>query len=259
VAHPLETVEWRLERANEHLTALKRERDTFLGQKDRRIVGHFERDTSEYVFYLEGKLPDPRIGLIVGEFAHHLRAALDNLLWQLVRLRGGSPTKRTQFPIYERWERDEKREFRRMLRGVSADDRAAIEAVQPFQDGAGASKTQLALLAWLNNVDKHRFLHVGCAIPKTYPRHVVAEYGLLGEWPWQPRSITGVGEVLDVRYVPTMAGHDRTELMRVRIRSCGPHPEMEVEDGATVEVALSDREHALILTDLRLIYGQVVW
>jgi hypothetical protein len=154
--HPLEPIDWRLARADEHLATLDRERDAFLDEKNRRIAGPFEPDTSEYVFRFAGKLPDPRIGLIVGEFGHHLRAALDNLVWQLVLLRGGTPNRDSQFPIYaskQAYEGD--RGAPRMLRGVIADDRAAIESIQPFQEGDRAQGSSLALLAWLNNVDKH--------------------------------------------------------------------------------------------------------
>lgn len=44
---PLAAIDWRLERADEHLAALNRERDVFLDEKNRLIVGQFECDTSE--------------------------------------------------------------------------------------------------------------------------------------------------------------------------------------------------------------------
>ena len=113
------------------------------------------------------RLPDPGIGVIVGEFGHHLRATLDNLLRQLVLLRGGSPTTKTQFPIYESRERYESSRW--MLLGISADDRAFIESVQPFQHGERASKSYLSLLTWLNNVDKHRFVQ-SAALSREPPR-----------------------------------------------------------------------------------------
>jgi len=44
--HPLEAIDWRLERADEHLAALDRERRAFRDQKNGRVVGEFESDTS---------------------------------------------------------------------------------------------------------------------------------------------------------------------------------------------------------------------
>lgn len=259
---PLEALDWRIERAEEHLRTLNDERKRFLSRFDeegRPILGHFERDTSEYVFRLESELPDPRIGLVVGELAHHLRAALDNLVWQLVLLRGGSPTRRTEFPIYERRERYQ-RQRRRALRGVSADDRALIESVQPYHFGERAPDSYLALLAWLNNVDKHRFLHIGGVIPRTLP--IKVSYGAEGEgaglFPWQPIAVNDVGKVLYVHYVPTITSDDPAELARVGIETTGPDPQMKVQSQATVEISLSDPEHSLILSDLAQIGSNVI-
>jgi hypothetical protein len=39
-------------------------------------------------------------GVRVGEFAHDLRSALDNLVWQLVLVNGKEPGDHNQFPIY---------------------------------------------------------------------------------------------------------------------------------------------------------------
>jgi len=253
VRRPLEAIDWRLERANEHLSTLDRERKDFLARldkKDRRVVGEFDRDTSEYVFRLNCEPPDPRLGLVVGEFAHHLRSALENLAWQLVLLRGGCPTIKTQFPIYESRERYQSSVW--MLRGVSADDRAFIEAVQPFQYGDRAAHSYLVFLAWLNNVDKHRFAHVAAVHPHTSPIRV--SYGSEGKdaglFPWNPRFVRDVRKILRVSYASTEASDDRTELARVLIETSGPDPQMEVNADATVEVSLSDSEHGLTLIDL---------
>ena len=258
--HPLEAIDWRLERANEHLAALDRERKRFfarLDEKDPRFVGEFDHDTSEYVFRLNCKPPNPRLGLIVGEFAHHLRASLDNLLWQLVLLRGGSPTRGTQFPIYESWERYQS--SLRMLRGVSADDRAFIESVQPFQYGERAPHTYLALLSWLNNVDKHRFPHISGSLAKTVP--ITVSYGSEGEYagrfPWHPRFVKDVRRILGVSYTPSATSDDRTELMRVLIEPSGSDPQMQMKGDEPVEVSLSDAKHSLLLTDLIQMRGNV--
>jgi hypothetical protein len=260
VNHPLETLDWRLERADKHLTALDKKRDAFLARinkKDRRVIGQFDRDTSEYVFRINGKPPNPRIGLIVGEFAHHLRATLDNLVWQLVLLRGGCPTVKTQFPIYETWERYLSSLW--MLRGVSADDRAAIELCQPFQVGERAPDSYLALLAWLNNVDKHRLLHVGGALPERFNIRVSFgdESPDVGDFPWYATPLRDIGKIGRPTYVPTMATNDRTELMRVPVEATGPDPQMQMKGDEPIEVSLSDPKHALLLDDLRNIHKVV--
>jgi hypothetical protein len=261
--HPLEAVDWRLKRAHKHLTTLDRERKRFLARvdkKDPRFVGKFNSDTNEYVFRLNCKPPNPRLGLIVGEFAHNLRAALDNLVWQLVLLRGGSPTRNTQFPIYESRERYESSRW--TLRGVGADDRAVIESVQPFQYGERAPQAYLSLLAWLNNVDKHRFVHVAGAFARTTP--IAVSYGSEGEYagqfPWYPRPVKDVRRILGVSYVAAATSDNRAELMRVLIESSGPDPQMKMKGDEPVEVSLSDPQQALaplMLTDLWHMYGNV--
>jgi hypothetical protein len=268
----LEAVNWRLERADQHLATLNRERQAFFAEKDRRIIGHFERDTGEYVFRVNGDPPDARLGLIVGEFGHQLRAALDNLLWQLVLLRGGTPTRSTQFPIYESRERYLSSCW--MLRGISADDRAVIQKVQPYHLGPEAAHTHpLATIAWLNNVDKHRVLHVGYALPiinpAGLPTGVEMNGGMmvLGKeappdyFPWWPTPVRDVGEILRISYSTNSAFHDRAELMRVQIRPTGLNPEMKMQGGEAVDISLSDSEHPLMLADLaslRRAVGQIV-
>jgi hypothetical protein len=258
--NPLQTVDWRIERANEHLATLDQERKAFLArldEKDPRVVGEFDRDRSEYVFRINADPPDARLGLIVSEFAHHLRAALDNLLWQLVLLRGGSPSSQTQFPIYESRERYESSRW--MLRGIGADDRAVIESIQPFQYGERAPQSYLSLLSWLNNVDKHRFVHVGGAFPVTLP--ITVSYGSEGEYagqfPWHARFVRDVRKILAVSYAPALASDDRAELMRVRIEPSGPDPEMKMKGDEPIEISLSDAKHSLILTDLGWIRANV--
>jgi hypothetical protein len=251
--HPLEPLDWRIEQANKHLTALNDERVAFherLDKKDPRIVGEFQRDTSEYVFRVNCEPPDPKLGILVSEFSHHLRAALDNLLWQLVLLRGGTPTRQAQFPIYESRERYVSSAH--LIRGVSADDRALIEHYQPFQQGVRASDTYLSKLAWLNNMDKHRFVHVGCARARV--GLLTVSYGEEGEFagyfPWYPRFVKDVRKILRVTYVTPATSDDRTELMRVLIETKGPNPEMKMEGDEPIEVSVSDASHAVTLSEL---------
>ena len=133
-------------------------------------------------------LRPPEWGIPISEFAHALRTALDNLLWQLILARGGTPVpKVTQFPINEEeadFNGKPKRRPRpgepawrtegdRLTHGISTVDRAFIEAAQPFKARANvaypawannaARAHPLAMLADLTNIDKHRYIHVAYA------------------------------------------------------------------------------------------------
>lgn len=258
--HPLEAVDWRLERTDKHLATLDSERRAFLDEEDRRVVGQLDSETGEYVFRLTGNLPDPRLGLLVGEFGHHLRAALDNVVWQLVLLRGGSPTRRTEFPIYIRRERYAP-DARAALRGVSADDRALIDDIQPYNLGDKAGQSYLALLAWLNNVDKHRVLHVGGAFAKTLPITVIGRTSqgfTTGQFPWFPQIVRDISEIRDVRYAPFIGSDDRAELVRASFTASGPNPQMEMQGDLRLDVVLSDPQGAITVDDLRAMRDAVV-
>jgi DNA-binding transcriptional ArsR family regulator len=260
--HPLEALDWRIERANEHLATLNDERSAFLARLEKqnpRIVGEFDRNTSEYVFRVNCDPPKASLGIVVSELSHHLRATLDNLLWQLVLLRGGAPTSKTQFPIYESRKRYESSVW--MLRGISADDRAFIESVQPFQLGERSADSSLAALAWLNNVDKHRFIHVSCARPRLSA--ISVSYGTEGEYagqfPWYPRFVKDVRKILRVTYVTPATSNDRTELMRVLIETNGPDPQMKMDGDEPVEIAVSDTNHPLMFPGLGVVSAHVAW
>jgi hypothetical protein len=265
----LATCDLRLERADEHLTTLNALRDEFIEEHDRRIVGYFDDQTSEYVFRVSGDPPKPSIGLVVSELGHHLRATLDNLLWQLVLLRGGSPDRSTQFPIYECRKRYQAA-APSMLHGTSADDRAYIKSIQPYRLGPHAAAIHpLALIGWLNNTDKHHILHVGCTLPVIAQGNVapgVEVQGavmILGEeadpdfFPWWPRVVRDVAEVLDTTFSHQVPTDDRTELMRVRIRPSGPDPQMEMQSCEAIDISFSDRERPLMLHDLATLRSAV--
>lgn len=133
-----------------------------------RIVESFDEATSLYEFRIEVAQPPNHLwwGAIVGDIAHNLRSALDQLVWQLVLLTGRqAPGSKHQFPIALR-EVDylgpagTQRGMRnRMLAGIDDEHLAVIDRVQPFRMGDSAEAHSLAHLQWLSNVDKHRVIH----------------------------------------------------------------------------------------------------
>jgi hypothetical protein len=103
---------------------------------------------------------------------HHLRAALDNLIYQLVIDNGQDPDKsRTQFPIFadEREYRDRKgsRPAHReaMLKNVAKRNKGVIDQLQPYQAGPRqARRHPLWLLKLISDRDKHKTPHAALAI-----------------------------------------------------------------------------------------------
>jgi hypothetical protein len=128
----------------------------------------------EYRFYVDpGEFDAETPALIAGDCVFNLRAALDHLIYALHdrRFRGQVPGKigeRTQFPILTRHRRDKRGNLIPSIKwaetgSLSARQRTAIEFLQPYNrrhDKLMYTRERLADLALLNNIDKHRYLHV---------------------------------------------------------------------------------------------------
>ncbi|MCC2030532.1 hypothetical protein KEC56_13615 [Microbacterium sp. YMB-B2] len=107
--------------------------------------------------------PPPRLeqwGVQLGEIAHHLRSILNTTLNRIVKADGGTPAKSLQYPVAysaAQWRGAMKRG---QLRGLPERVVRAVYACQPFvwanASGTNPADNVLAVLAWLNNEDKHR-------------------------------------------------------------------------------------------------------
>lgn len=208
-----EGVRLKLARADERLALLHGKRTLLLKPERYRVVGCFDPDSRQYVFRMLGPQPTLEWGLLIGEFAHLLRSALDNILWQLILARGGTPDKTREFPIYEH-ETDRKgksnlAKARMQTAGVLKEDFAFIEGCQPYHERRHPSLLErkgklpqpkfdaradryaawhpLALLGHLNNVDKHQYIHAVVAAaameaPGRTRNTVVSILGGTGSW-----------------------------------------------------------------------------
>jgi hypothetical protein len=128
-----------------------------------RIEG--DRDLGEYRLFYDFSTPiPPRFGVRIGEIAHHLRSALDHLVWcETTELLGHEPSRKepggnVTFPICRT-----RAEFKnaRAKRFIRPDAWAVIERHQPYRRGKQKRSAALALLHWINRTDKHRLLHGG--------------------------------------------------------------------------------------------------
>ena len=119
-------------------------------------------------------LPFDDLGLTLGEFAHNLRSALDNLAFALARLQAEPPLrpKDLAFPIF-----DDPTAFakvgKRYLQQLPEEAARLIQMIQPFnRDLPGAEKLSekdpLILLQRVNNSDKHRIPAVALFAPETF-------------------------------------------------------------------------------------------
>ena len=112
--------------------------------------------------------PDPMIAVMLGDFVHNLRSALDHIIVASV------PRKRQRiasFPILfsDIWAKDKdgnfvvndpkgRENFETATKGLPAEARAVIIQLQPYRRGVNAHRDTLGIISRLENADKHRQL-----------------------------------------------------------------------------------------------------
>jgi hypothetical protein len=106
--------------------------------------------------------PTDDFSLIIGDCLHNLRAALDNLAYDLAVAHTGKeplPSKfasRSEFPIFTDKNLPK---FFDVLGGVAPSAQAEIEGLQPYHRGEKLRHDFLWQLNKLSNIDKHRLPH----------------------------------------------------------------------------------------------------
>jgi hypothetical protein len=170
--HPLDGVNLKIARANKHLDCLNRKIVQWLDAQNYRVTEYDNTQTGEARRSLVDP-PDTPDGwsLFIGEYAYHMRSALDHLAWQLALLnvRGAAkarakgecwPPEGTEFPIYAHFRKpSQKKRYQEKLRRFSPPHRTIVDQEQPFQRGNAASADALWLLHKLRNTDAHRMLN----------------------------------------------------------------------------------------------------
>lgn len=180
MGHPLDSAYRKVTQARHHLKTLQLETRAFTETDPYQFTTEFDEEGIGHVrFKTGGKTIPKRLSLIAGDAVYNLRSALDHLVYQLALLQGGTG-ETNGFPIFE-----EPAKYRhhanRLLRDVSPDHRARIEALQPyhivFQLNPRRIPKEFETHAWLftigrlANLDKHRLLLAGQAIaPAATPK-----------------------------------------------------------------------------------------
>jgi hypothetical protein len=186
--HPLDGVNLKIARADEHFDLLDSEIVKWLNAQEYRVSEYDSTHTGESSRSLvePPETPD-RWSLIVGEYAYNMRSALDHLAWQLAllntqgaakaRAKGDPwPPERMEFPVYAYFRKSsQKKRYQEKLRRFSPPHRTIVDQEQPFQRGNAASADALWLLQELRNTDAHRVLNTTAVFPP--PRESPAEIG----------------------------------------------------------------------------------
>lgn len=141
-------------RSNEHFHSLDAELAAYIATNPCKVATKRDPETRRLVYYIDTFDPVPvRAAAIAGDVIHNMRCALDHLAHELVLVNGGTPTKQTQFPIFDTSEKYESAKVA-AVKGMSDASKDAIDALKPYESGN--------YLLWriyrLNNIDKHRQL-----------------------------------------------------------------------------------------------------
>ncbi len=165
--------------------------------------------------------------LTIGDCAHNLRATLDYIAHALWEAHAGPPTpkerEQIQFPIYS-----EQRRFRvnreRLIGGLHPEAKSIIRRTQPYQRRNDPDGHPLAILADINNHDKHRLLHTTHAIVQD--AHIEIDVHDI-EITDQPTPRSG-------RF------KDGDEVARIGARVSGDDPQMHVDLHETYGIAFDE-------------------
>ena len=237
MAHPLLGCRYKLSRAERHRQDLGHEirlwsnRDPWASRLERETEGT-QHTLRSFIDVREE--PPSHLGLIIGDWAHNLRSALDYLMYELVRLDHGQPLRGTQFPIcrqfadYQAFRRKEDKSGKRtcFMRVLEFSHRRAINRAQPYRRRDGADTHPLAILRAISNRDKHRLLHT--AVFAT-----------------QPGEGTAVTPKQDVERIvsvtPCYGLVDKSaEILEVVYISHGPDPGVNVKDDIKLDIAFDN-------------------
>lgn len=162
MAHPLDGARLKLDRARAHIVGVEAAVVAYLQTQPVQVENIEERDGNQrHIQWIATAAHEPPadLGVLVGEWAHNVRGALDYTVYELVRRATGDDDPRwTQFPIVLEEPRYAEQE-RQRLHGAPAWSLPVFRGLQPFNDGAEAPWHPLAILADISNRDKHRLVH----------------------------------------------------------------------------------------------------
>jgi hypothetical protein len=230
----------RIERAAEHLKSLSDHMATAQEAKPLAFSTHKEHETGWKVIRLEVlQEPPPRFGLVAGELLYQLRAALDNLVTDLVVASGGRLTRDHCFPININEGQWTDANVAKWLGGVLPEWVAIIREYQPFLYKPETRRRHpLFALAWLNNADKHR------AIPA---RPIFMGSGRADITPTIPGSV----EKVDVAWPNTMMViHSGADVCRI-LTHPDPNSEVKVELNVQFPIGFGEKGVYATVEDVR--------
>jgi hypothetical protein len=174
-------------------------------------------DPPRMVLYVESlREPPLRLGVLMGDFVHNLRSALDHLVWQLALTNAAEPSTRLQFPIYVKSPKDWASIAADRLKDVPPAAVEIIERLQPYHM-ENPTHAATAVIQALSNEDKHRVILETISAPVEPDMSSFDAQGNMDiaedlevEVPWGVPL--GVGDVAATIYYTPIGPHPRLHL-----------------------------------------------
>jgi hypothetical protein len=169
--HPLEGLLLKLNRAEEHLEALKEMIDGFCDSDFYSTVREKDRKGRLIARTKNVEDPPPELGILIGDCVFNYRSALDQFAYALAAAHTDPLPKKlansSAFPIYPtgpKFRGHGARPALHKIEGMSRGARARIERLQPYHRRKDPPLAALWRLEELSNIDKHRLIHVTGAV-----------------------------------------------------------------------------------------------
>ena len=231
----LESARLKLCRAKVHLEALNAKVAVFIEGRPYAFFVDVNADKTEHVFRIQIlEDPNPTIPVVLGDYIHNLRSALDNLAWSLALKSSGGKLARfdkgqvaprhISFPIHRNAGAFVQAEFWQYVHP------RYLGAIQDFQPYNGTYKDPLThpltRLQKLSNIDKHRSIH------RTLVSQADTEPGFWTE----DCEIAGSAPPPIAKGVPLENGG---EVARVTVRVTGSDPKVNMHT-FPVDIAFGD-------------------
>ena len=236
--HPLDGPRLKIRRAKSEIKRLGRREEIFReNTKCSAVRKERNPKSGNYVMrvHIEGPLPSLEWGVYIGEIAHNLRSALDQLVYQLAVLNRGNISitntrdwTRLQFPIFLSNNAFIKGQGKDMINLLCPKHKTSIKRLQPYVRKAGIlfktfdwakSHGRNSPLFWLqqiNNADKHRLIQV-----------VTAKTGGF--------NITGWGDAVD----RVRQSRSPFRILKEGAKICEVPPDVQVHIGLTPYIAFA--------------------
>jgi len=225
-------------RAEHHAQAFERLLAGFLESDSYAVAVEFDAETGWHHFRWSVMKEPPReeFAVLFGDMLYNLRASLDYLVWQLVLANGEVPDRGNSFPAAKSpkaWAAAQGND----LRGVHPVWIAEIDKLQPYKRVDRPEVHMLAILDYVNNLNKHRVLPITLADAETW------------EALFDVRSVPD-GEQIEHFFDPTMK--HAADLFRIRCASkvklnvkMNPKPPIRVSfsDGLNYDWVNADLVH----------------